>query len=651
MERVPMLLTALLPLSLIGSSPLQKSSVVYVSPNGSDNEIGSTPQKPVRTLAHALALVKGSSSNLRKITLAPGEYVLGSAMEISKEHGPIRIDGGGKARLIGGRTVVGLKPVTESNVLMRLTPEARKSVRVVSLDAAGPTAGKLRSRGFHDGKAISALELFADGRPMTLARWPNVGSYTETTERIADDQFRYASDRPKGWKTPNEAWAFGYFRFDWCDTYEKISQLDPTEQTVTLARAPDYGIEAKRRFYFFNVLEELDSPGEYFVDRAAGKLYFWPPKGTRDIVASEIESPLIHVKDGEAVTLSGLTLEAGRDGGILIEGGRKVRVENCTIRNMGTYGVAIHDARDSGVEGCDLTELGARGIELFGGDRKTLAPGGLYAIDNHIWAYSRWPRTYQAGVAIEGVGARVANNLIEDAPHNAILLSGNDHLLELNDIRRVCLETGDSGAVYMGRNLTMRGNRIRWNRFREIVPKLNTAGAFTNVMSVYLDDQWSGTEITGNIFEGPGTGILIGGGRDNRVENNVFVGKDPAFHIDERGKDWAKDKEKEFVDEAKRLAVDSAPYATRYPRLASFFKEDVMTATGNAFVRNIIAGDRPFWFQNGLSEKSLEFKNNAIVPKTSLAEALKAAPAGFQPIPLRKIGLTIKRSNTAGAPK
>ena len=91
---------------------------------------------------------------------------------------------------------------------------------------------------------------------MTLARWPNAGAYASTTAKINEKTFAYAGDRPKGWQTPNDPWVFGYLRLDWCDTYDRAWRLDPVAHTVELSREPDYGIEAKRRFYFFNVLEE-----------------------------------------------------------------------------------------------------------------------------------------------------------------------------------------------------------------------------------------------------------------------------------------------------------------------------------------------------------------------------------------------------------
>lgn len=614
-----------------------RGAAVFVAPTGADGNFG-TAGRPVRTLARALEIAREKQA--RRIQMAPGDYPVSGSLELGVQDRGLTIEGGGKARLLGGRRIRVWRGDIDPAIRARLSPEARGKVVWTDLAVYGLDGGELRRRGFADSKPASALELFYGGRPMQIARWPNAGDWARVEAPKGEKGFTYAGDRPKRWQAPNDPWAFGYFRFDWCDTYDQVT-LDPDSQTAELSRAPEFGIEAKRRFYFFNVLEELDSPGEYFVDRAAKRLYFWPPegKGQEGAVASLIEGPIFRLKEANGVRLRGLQLEAGRDGAILIEGGAGNRVESCLIRNFGTYGVSIRNGKDSGVVGCDLTGLGTRGIELFGGDRKTLTSGGLYAEDNHIWGYSRWPRTYQAGIAIEGVGARVAHNLIEEAPHNAILLSGNDHTIEFNDIRRVCLETGDSGAVYMGRNLTMRGNRIQYNRFRDIVPTVNTEGGFTNVMSVYLDDQWCGTTITGNLFEGKGTGILVGGGRDNVVENNVFVGKDVAFHIDQRGKGWAKDKEPEFQAQIAELAVDKPPYATRYPALARLRGEDMMLATGNLFVNNVIVGKRPYWFQDGLTEASVGAKGNVLMAEGTLAAALKRTP---KPIPIGKIGLKRK---------
>lgn len=615
---------------------------VHLSPAGLDSNLG-TSAKPIRTLKRALERVRSDRAGREAIiVMAAGDYKLSETLALTKQDSRLTVKGKGRVRILGGQPLPPGKLVEDASTLGRLSPQARISVRVLDLSSAQLNAGKLRYRGFADGKAASGLELFNDGEPMILARYPNEGEWLKVEGTINSKTFIYPGQRPSTWKSPHEAWVFGYFKFDWCDTYDKAMVLDSAKRTVELSREPDYGIDAKRRFYFFNVLEELDSPGEYFIDRVTNKLYFWPKAVTGDLVGSMLETPLVHIDNATQVQLQGLSLEAGRDGGVLITGGSDNKIQSCLIRNMGVYGVSIRDSKRSGVEGCDLTGLGGRGIELIGGNRSTLESAGLYAIDNHIWKYSRWPRTYQAAIAIEGVGAKVSHNLIEQAPHNAILLAGNDHVIEYNDIKNVCLETGDSGAIYMGHNLTMRGNQIRFNRFRDIVPTVTTEGNFTNVMSVYLDDQWSGTTIFGNVFEGKGTGIQIGGGRDNKVENNVFVGKGPAVHIDQRGKDWAKGKEAEFRKQAEELKVDRPPFSTRYPAIRNLLREDLMLATGNSFVNNIVAGDRPFWFQDGLTEKSLDYRTNVLIPTAPLKQALEQAPRGFKAIPLGKIGLATK---------
>ena len=127
--------------------------------------------------------------------------------------------------------------------------------------------------------------------------------------------------------------------------------------------------------------------------------------------------------------------------------------------------------------------LGEDVIALSGGDRITLAPAGLAAENNHIHHYSRWNRICRPAVSLDGVGNRVAHNLIDNAPHQAISFGGNDHLIELNEIHSVCYESNDAGAIYSGRNWTMRGTVIRHNYFHHI-----NGFEGRGCVGVYLDD-------------------------------------------------------------------------------------------------------------------------------------------------------------------
>jgi parallel beta-helix repeat protein len=104
----------------------------------------------------------------------------------------------------------------------------------------------------------------------------------------------------------------------------------------------------------------------------------------------------------------------------------------------------------------------------------------------------------------------------------------NDHVLEFNEVYRVCTETGDAGAFYIGRDWSQRGSIVRYNYFHDIGTTLQDNRSFTAIMGVYLDDQASGITVFGNIFSRVNMGVLLGGGRDNRLENNIFAFCDRA---------------------------------------------------------------------------------------------------------------------------
>lgn len=237
---------------------------------------------------------------------------------------------------------------------------------------------------------------------------------------------------------------------------------------------------------------------------------------------------LVRMKGASHVTLRGLVLEACRGTAIEVSGGRGNLIAGCTIRNTGQDAITM-SGEESGVAGCDISETAGGGIALQGGDRNTLTPARLFADNNHIHHFSRWDRVYQPGISLSGVGNRVSHNLIDNAPHMAIGFSGNDHLIEFNEIHSVCYESNDAGAIYAGRDWTMRGTRIRHNYFHHI-----SGFERRGCVGVYLDDQFCGTEVFGNIFYKVTRAVMIGGGRDCAIENNVFVDCVPATHVDAR---------------------------------------------------------------------------------------------------------------------
>ncbi|MFM8360302.1 MAG: right-handed parallel beta-helix repeat-containing protein, partial [Verrucomicrobiota bacterium] len=379
--------------------------------------------------------------------------------------------------------------------------------------------------------------------------------------------FLYPGERPRRWKDTRDLWVHGYWAWDWANSYEKVVELDLARHRIRTAPPHGlYGFRPGQRFYFLNVLEELDRPGEWFLDRDAAILYFWPPApGAREALLSRLGGPLLRLQDAAHLTFRGLLLEATRGSGVEIQGGTSNQVVSCVLRNLGNLGVVIEGGVGHQVRASEILDTGDGGVAVTGGHRDTLAPGGHVVENCHFQRQARWSRCYAPAIQLSGVGLSARHNLIHDHPHAGIIFWGNDHQIEFNEIHHIALETGDVGAIYTGRDYTFRGNRIRHNFIHD------TGGVGMGSMGVYLDDCVSGTEVSGNVFWRVHWAMFIGGGRDHRVENNVFIDCDPAVRVDARGLDpapvW-----RNMVDETMRQRLAEVPpalYRERYPELRS----------------------------------------------------------------------------------
>jgi hypothetical protein len=640
---------------------------LYVAPGGNDAWSGklSEPKDgdgPLATLQRARDEIRklkkqgGLPAGGVVVEIRGGVYELPQPLELKEEDSggegaPIvyRARRGEEVRLVGGVQVTNFRPVTDPAVLPRIDPSARGKVLQADLNALGV-------KDFGQVLGDNRLEVFFQDKPMTLARWPNegfvrivdlVGGAPHRIHGIPGDKigrFTYEGDRPKRWVEEKDVWLHGYWFWDWADQRQKIESIDTTGRIISVVPPyHHYGYRKNQWYYALNLLPELDAPGEWYLDRSSGILYFWPPAPLdRGKTLVSVLPSLVAINGASHVTFRGLIVEACRATAIHVHGGTGNQVVACTIRNVGSWAVQMSGAH-SGVVGCDIYETGDGGISLGGGDRATLTPAGLLADNNHIHHYSRWNRICRPAVALGGVGNRATHNLIDNAPHQAISFGGNDHTIERNEIHSVCYESNDAGAIYAGRNWTMRGTVIRHNYFHHI-----NGFEGRGCVGVYLDDQFCGTEITGNLFYRVTRAAMIGGGRDCTIANNVFVDCVPATHVDARGLGWAASGRAGLEHDLKAMPYREPLWAGRYPQLVSILDDDPMAPKGNLIARNICVGGR--WgdfeakakpmvaFQDNLLDQDPRFVN-AEHQNFQLKDDSPALKLGFQRIPLEKIGL------------
>ncbi len=585
----------------------------YVAPDGDDSHPG-TKDRPFRTLERA-------RDALRELR-AHGEDEFGGGAVIlrggrySREHSfvldgqdsgeadaPItyRAAAGETAILDGGQTIDAddFRPVGDPDVRARLLSEVRDAVREVDLRGLGITDyGRFGPRGWGRPDIPAPMELFLDGVPQTVARWPNEGHIplgevlqSGSRPRDGDEEekpgiFRYNTDRAQRWVDAEDLFISGLFGVSWGHDTIGVAEIDTEAGTITTDGPHSYGFRQpgfpgnfQTHYYAVNLIEEIELPGEYYIDRNAGVLYFLPPYPLAHsrIQLSALADPFIDLNGTSHVRIEGLVFENARGMGIRIRGGEDNRVVGCTLRALGGNAVSIAGGSGHHVVSCNVYHTGRGGITLSGGDRATLAPAGHAVRNCDIHRYNRWIRHYNPAVSASGVGSRIEHNHMHHALHQGVTFSGNEHRIAFNEIHRVLRDISDMGSIYIGRDPTFAGNVIEYNFFHHL---FDFQEGGPGVQAIFFDDDTIYVaKVFGNVFYRTGsTGVIkFHGGGGASIANNIAVDS-PQLVQDGPGdrQGIARAISKMHTDEphghgfpekVAAMNIAEAPYRTRYPYL------------------------------------------------------------------------------------
>jgi parallel beta-helix repeat protein len=571
-------------------------------------------------LRHGLALPV-------EVVLRGGTYRLDEplrleALDSGSESAPlvIRAAEGETPFLSGARPVEGWRRPRRDEIPARLPAAARSQVLIASAPVtASADLGELGQRGFGRARRLGHAFLVAGERPLPIARWPDSGylAISAVPDGKQGRRLSFTEPPPPGIEREPDLWVFGYWHEAWAGEHQPAT-LDAETRTITLrGDAPAYGILARERaFYVENALAALDRPGEWWIDRATSRIWLWPDRQGTAPVALVVTPTLLELVGARHIRLEGLALSGARGNAVVLRDVEDVVLRDCEIHAAGGL-AAIVQGRHSGLERCDLREIADSAVLLSGGDRWTLARGGLFVIDSEIARYGQWVRTYTAAVELQGVGHRVAGNRIHDAPHMGIYLFGNDHVIERNILDDLAQDTDDVGAIYQYRDWTARGTLIRDNIICRLRPVIGKA------MAIYLDAFSSGATVTGNRIMGVPYGILLNGGSDNLIADNLIVGGTAPLWLDASGLQWLR-RHFDRPSAPLRQLLDSVPYqgdeyAQRYPGLPSVLDGDPGMPKRNVVTGNRVVGDSLGWIDERLVGWSL-IRENALVATPSAAD-------------------------------
>ena len=591
----------------------------------------------------AFSVISQESSDVRLI-VADGEYPVTSTMVLS----------GIRSRNVVVEAAPGARPVFYGDRKLAGFRRTKGKAGIMECD--------LRKLGIEDfGEACrkeNLSELYWNGERQKLARYPDEGFVrsgdvlgTTPMDDVSSVEgvFSFPSDRLQSWAGESDPWIYGYFRWDWAEEYQKVASIDPAGKAITL-EAPwhHYGYKSGFKFAAVNLLCELDSPGEYYIDRKEGILYWYPPqdysrKGEAKFSVFSGEY-MLEITDCENIVFRGIAFEGGRRNAILVRGCSNVGIDGVRVSRFGGDAIHIRGSRDVQVAGCLLERLGHAGIRAAGGDRKTLEESGYVLTNSLVRDFSQFKHTYEPGIFFSGCGLLISHCEFCGSPSSALSLNGNEILIEYNHFHDLVTESDDQGALDTYFNYSYRGVVIRYNLWENI-----TGGSLHGSAGVRLDDMISGQKVYGNVFRNVGGvhfgGVQIHGGKDNIVENNVFYRCNLAVSFSPWGQEkWDAALEEEVTRKRlyEEVDINGALYRARYPELAG----DIHSGVDRNVIRNNLAvGCKGMYYredgQNLVENNTGLDMGEGSVPSRPLEYYLSPevlAGFGLQPIPFSEIG-------------
>ncbi len=461
--------------------PLVHAATFVVDPRGTDTNAGTLaePFATLRRAQQAARQIAGRESVT--VVLRAGTYYLPDPLAFSAE------DSGTRAAPVVYESYLHEEAVISGG--MRLPPLSWAPWRDGIMQATVP-----------DG--LTGDQLFVNGRRQPMARYPNYDS----RQRIFNG---YAADvldpqRIGTWADPRGGFLHAMHRHMWGDYHYRITGKDAggaLQYEGGWQNNRQMGMHDEYRFVE-NVLEELDAPGEWFLDGSRHVLYFYPPAdlelGTAGLELVRLRH-LVELRGNQQqpvkfITIKGLVFRHAsrtfmdnrepmvrsdwttyRGGAAFLEGTEDCALEDCFFDQVGGNAIFVNNYnRRVTIRGCHIAEAGASGVALVGdpqaarnplfeygqrqryadidktpGPRSDNYPADCLVDDCLIYRTGR-DEKQTAGVQIElAQGITVRHCSIYDVPRAGINIGDGcwgGHTIELCDVFDTVLETGDHGS-------------------------------------------------------------------------------------------------------------------------------------------------------------------------------------------------------------
>ena len=578
----------------------------YVSTSGDDTFPG-TKEKPFATIQRAQGAVRELKQTVQSaitVLVRAGTYYLVEALSF------FPLDSGIPGEEITYRAFPGEIVTLSGGIRLQCNWQPYKN-GILMCQLPQIASGKL-----------TFDQLFVNGKRQIRARYPNYDhsdpknftGYTHAADRLSDDipdpnpdlneDMPFSSGAPRGlrfdpvtfskkrWKKPDEAIIHIYQSMYWGNLQWQIKDIDWDQHILWFGHggqqmgakwhADPCRVDKDSFFFIENVFEELDAPGEWYLDRETATLYYLPPDDVNlDTAIIEVpvlqqliefvgtqDNPVQHItlqgfrfahtkstflETYEVPSLSDWAIHRG--GTVYLQGAHHCTIKECFFDAVGGNAVFMNEHNRSDlVTSCKFVESGDSAICFVGSLERTVGtqrsfPYECSAINNLIHDCGVFGKQI-AGVYISrSKRIRAAHNEIYNMPRAGICIGDGTwggHIIEYNYIHETCLETGDHGPFNSwGRDkywclgqshlpyTTHRSHDAGLVKIDAMEPVILRHNFFreTSGWGLDLDDGASNYEIYNNLCVGVSMKLREGAYRT--IYNNIWVNgaNSPCFHV------------------------------------------------------------------------------------------------------------------------
>lgn len=552
-----------------------KMDTIYVSGTGNDKVGNGTSTSPFYSLNKAVKgkLNVGNETDTLFVLVAPGEYYMDAPFIIDTPASRpvvIKSQTSEKPRFLGGIRVEGWEKCGE-RLYKAYIPEVVKY-------------------------GFDFEQFYMNGKRAVLARTPNEdwfyvkGSKEQAFVkgvRAADYAVQQIDFNPSDWTslqgTKTEDLENLKFRFyhKWDVTRKGVEYIETDSARIYMegqGLKPWNPIDGNSRYFMYDYKAALDIPGEWYLDRKSGYLYYMP-KEDEDMNTSFGIVPTLHqwvvLKGNQGQPVKNIKFEnlsfqyssymipakgeepeqaaANTEAAMQLDFVENIELKDCEMLHTGAYALWLGQAcYKNKISHCYLADLGAGGMKI--GEpyfrESNLPVTGFNEIDNNIITDAGHERPCGVGIAMFHTSDnKVTHNEISDILYSGISIGwvwgynnspdlwtstmnakgeiiplqtklespARRNIVMYNHIHHIGWgELSDMGAVYtLGES---EGTKVSYNVIHDVL-SYDYGG-----WGLYTDEGSTGVEMTHNlVYRCKSGGFHQHYGKNNKIENNIFA--------------------------------------------------------------------------------------------------------------------------------